>query len=51
MATEVQVRPGMEADLEALTDIYHHYVRETALTGDTVPLTPEQRRPWLRSHL
>ncbi|MFF9508171.1 GNAT family N-acetyltransferase [Streptomyces sp. NPDC014724] len=47
---EVQVRPGIEGDLVALTDIYNHYVRETALTFDTTPLTPEQRLPWLRSH-
>ena len=33
--TEVQVRPGVEADLEALTDIYNHYVRETPITFDT----------------
>ncbi|MFC9249306.1 GNAT family N-acetyltransferase [Streptomyces sp. NPDC057136] len=48
--TEVQVRPGLEGDVVALTDIYNHYVRETALTFDTVPFTPEQRLPWLRSH-
>ncbi|MFD6278483.1 GNAT family N-acetyltransferase [Streptomyces sp. NPDC060209] len=48
--TELQVRPGMEADLKALTDIYNHYVRETALTFDTVAFTPEERLPWLRSH-
>ncbi|MFB4423763.1 N-acetyltransferase family protein [Streptomyces sp. QL37] len=48
--TEVQVRPGVEADLEALTDIYNHYVRETALTFDTAAFTPEERLPWLRSH-
>ncbi|MFJ9059794.1 MULTISPECIES: GNAT family N-acetyltransferase [unclassified Streptomyces] len=48
--TEVQVRPGVEADLEALTDIYNHYVRETALTFDTVAFTPDQRLPWLHSH-
>lgn len=47
---EVQVRPGIEADLAALTDIYNHYVRETAITFDTVPFTPEERRPWLDSH-
>ncbi|MDN3293025.1 N-acetyltransferase family protein [Streptomyces ficellus] len=47
---EVQVRPGAEGDLTALTDIYNHYVRETAITFDTVPFAPEQRRPWLRSH-
>ncbi|MFJ2092086.1 GNAT family N-acetyltransferase [Streptomyces sp. NPDC087901] len=48
--TEVQVRPGNEGDLGPLTDIYNHYVRETALTFDTAPFTPEQRLPWLRSH-
>ncbi|MEU1439228.1 N-acetyltransferase family protein [Streptomyces sp. NPDC005786] len=47
---EVQVRAGIESDLEALTDIYNHYVRETALTFDTAPFTPEQRLPWLLSH-
>ncbi|OKK15505.1 GCN5 family acetyltransferase [Streptomyces sp. CB02488] len=48
--TEAQVRPGIEGDLEALTDIYNHYVRETALTFDTAPFTPGQRLPWLRSY-
>ncbi|MGW2568144.1 N-acetyltransferase family protein [Streptomyces sp. NPDC001537] len=48
--TEVQVRPGVEEDLEALTDIYNHYVRETPITFDTAVFTPEERRPWLLSH-
>src|SRR3954453_4869249 len=48
--TEVQVRPGTEADLETLTDIYNHYVRETPITFDTAVFTPEERRPWLLSH-
>ncbi|MFF4017933.1 GNAT family N-acetyltransferase [Streptomyces sp. NPDC001843] len=47
---EVQVRPGTEGDLEALTDIYNHYVRETPITFDITPFTPEERRPWLLSH-
>ncbi|MFJ3962818.1 GNAT family N-acetyltransferase [Streptomyces sp. NPDC090036] len=46
---EVQVRPGTEADLAPLTDLYNHYVRETAVTFDTAVFTPEQRRPWLHS--
>ncbi|MFD7457504.1 MULTISPECIES: GNAT family N-acetyltransferase [unclassified Streptomyces] len=53
MATEraeVQVRPGVEGDLTALTDLYNHYVRETAITFDTEIFTPEERRPWLLSH-
>ncbi|MEV6055893.1 N-acetyltransferase family protein [Streptomyces sp. NPDC052107] len=48
--TEVQVRPGAEGDLDALTAIYNHYVRETAITFDTAIFTPEERRPWLLSH-
>ncbi|AXL89157.1 GNAT family N-acetyltransferase [Streptomyces sp. CB09001] len=47
---EVQVRPGVEEDLKGLTDLYNHYVRETPLTFDTEPFTPEERRPWLLSH-
>ncbi|MFF9170464.1 MULTISPECIES: GNAT family N-acetyltransferase [unclassified Streptomyces] len=47
---EVQVRAGVEADLEALTDLYNHYVRETPITFDTAVFTPEERRPWLLSH-
>jgi phosphinothricin acetyltransferase len=46
----VQVRAGIEADLLALTEIYNHYVRETAITFDTVVFSPEQRRPWFDSH-
>ncbi|MEU9401449.1 GNAT family N-acetyltransferase [Streptomyces sp. SID4985] len=48
--TEVQVRPGTEADLDALTDLYNHYVRETAVTFDTAEFTRADRRPWLLSH-
>ncbi|MFG2345092.1 GNAT family N-acetyltransferase [Streptomyces phaeochromogenes] len=48
--TEVQVRPGVESDLGALTDIYNHYVRETPITFDTATFTPVERRPWLLSH-
>ncbi|EFL40856.1 MULTISPECIES: GNAT family N-acetyltransferase [Streptomyces] len=47
---EVQVRPGEEGDLRALTDLYNHYVRETAITFDTATFTPEERLPWLLSH-
>jgi phosphinothricin acetyltransferase len=46
----VQVSPGREDDLSALTDIYNHYVRETPITFDVTPITPDERRPWLLSH-
>ncbi|WSS20396.1 GNAT family N-acetyltransferase [Streptomyces sp. NBC_01190] len=45
-----QVTPAEEGDLGALTDIYNHYVRETAVTFDVTPLAPEERRTWLLSH-
>lgn len=38
---EVQVTAGTEADLPALTDLYNHYIRETCITFDTEPFTPE----------
>ncbi|MET8782287.1 MULTISPECIES: N-acetyltransferase family protein [unclassified Streptomyces] len=47
---EVQVRPGVESDLAALTDLYNHYVRKTPITFDTAVFTPQERRPWLLSH-
>jgi phosphinothricin acetyltransferase len=47
---EVQVSPGEEGDLATLTDIYNHYIRETAITFDVTPITPDERRPWLLSH-
>jgi phosphinothricin acetyltransferase len=46
----VQVSHGEEADLTALTDIYNHYIRETAITFDVTPVTPSERQPWLLSH-
>ena len=42
----VEVRPGTEADLEALNDIYNHYVREAHYTFDLEPVTMEWRREW-----
>jgi phosphinothricin acetyltransferase len=44
------VRPAVEADLAALTEIYNHYVLHTAITFDVHPFTPEARRPWFEAH-
>ncbi|MHC5904383.1 GNAT family N-acetyltransferase [Streptomyces sp. S6] len=49
-AAEVQVRPGIEGDLDSLTELYNHYVHETPITFDTAVFTAEERRPWLLSH-
>jgi len=43
---EVNVRPGAEDDLEAINDIYNHYVVETHVTFDDEPMPMEARREW-----
>ena len=40
------VRAATEDDLEAINDIYNHYVRETHMTFDDEPVTMEWRRDW-----
>ena len=49
MATHV-IRPAALDDLQQLTDIYNHYVINTAITFDVRPLTAEERRPWFDEH-
>jgi phosphinothricin acetyltransferase len=44
MAT--RIRPGVESDLADLTEIYNHYIRETAITFDLEPFRAADRRPW-----
>ena len=40
------VRAATDEDLEAINDIYNHYVRETHITFDDEPVTIEWRRDW-----
>jgi phosphinothricin acetyltransferase len=42
----VSVRPARPEDLPRLTDIYNHYVVDTAVTFDLDPYTVDQRREW-----
>ena len=44
---EVGIRRGVSGDLPELTELYNHYVRETAITFDVEPFTLATRRPWL----
>ena len=44
------VRAATLDDLEALTDIYNHYVVNTAITFDLQPLAPAARRGWFDQH-
>ena len=40
------IRPATEDDLEAINDIYNHYVAETHVTFDDEPMDMETRREW-----
>ena len=42
----IDVRPASEKDLEAINDIYNHYVVETHVTFDDQPMSMEGRREW-----
>jgi phosphinothricin acetyltransferase len=44
------IRPATLDDLPALTDIYNHYVVNTAITFDLIPFAPEGRRAWFDDH-
>jgi phosphinothricin acetyltransferase len=44
------IRRAALDDLPRLTEIYNHYVRETAITFDVDEYTVEKRRPWLEQH-
>jgi phosphinothricin acetyltransferase len=44
MSTEI--RPGRIEDLPAITDIYNHYVVNTAITFDLESFAVEARREW-----
>jgi phosphinothricin acetyltransferase len=47
---QIAVRPAIEDDLPALTDIYNHYVVNTPITFDLQPLTVDERREWFVEH-
>jgi phosphinothricin acetyltransferase len=40
------IRPGTDADLPALTDLYNHYVRTSVFTFDIEPYSVAAREPW-----
>jgi phosphinothricin acetyltransferase len=44
------VRPATLDDLPAMTDIYNHYVVNTAITFDLQAFTPAARRGWFDDH-
>ncbi len=42
------IRPGLFADLPALTALYNRYIETTPITFDLEPFTESQREPWFR---
>jgi phosphinothricin acetyltransferase len=44
------IRPATLGDLEALTEIYNHYVVNTAITFDLRTFTAAERRAWFDEH-
>jgi len=45
--TDIVLRRAVASDLEALLDLYNHYVANTHITFDVEPRTREQRKAWL----
>jgi phosphinothricin acetyltransferase len=45
-----EIRPATLDDLQALTDIYNHYVAHTAITFDLRTFTAGERRGWFDDH-
>jgi phosphinothricin acetyltransferase len=48
--TDLRIRLALPADLPRLTEIYNHYVVNTAITFDIEPFTVEQRASWFNLH-
>jgi phosphinothricin acetyltransferase len=46
-AGRLEIRSGSLADLASITEIYNHYIRETAITFDIEPFSAEERSSWL----
>jgi len=47
---EYSIRPATLDDLEALTEIYNHYIVHSAITFDLHPFTAAERRTWFDDH-
>ena len=48
--SELEIRAASEADLPQLTEIYNHYIVNTAFTFDVEPFSVERRRAGWFSH-
>jgi L-amino acid N-acyltransferase len=50
MTSTATIRPATEKDLEAINDIYNHYVQHSTCTYQEEPETLDNRRRWFREH-
>ena len=50
VTADIVVRPGSEADLTRINEIYNHYVVNTPITFDIEPISMPQRREWLNRY-
>lgn len=48
MKEDFIVRPIMQSDAEAITEIYNHYIKETAITFEVEPITAEEMASRIR---
>src|SRR5579859_3393055 len=46
MGEPLEIRAATDGDLEQVNDLYNHYVRESHVTFDVVPITLAARREW-----
>lgn len=46
----LEIRMAQEKDLAALTDLYNHYINNTAITFDLEPYSVQQRREWFEHY-
>lgn len=50
MTRRVSVRPARVDDLDAIVEIYNHYVLHSPTTFDVDPVTVEERRRWFEHY-
>ena len=48
--SDITIRPALLADLPQLTEIYNHYILNTAITFNTRPFTVDERAEWFEEH-
>ena len=47
---DIRVRPATAADLDAINEIFNHFVERCTCTYQTVRMKPEERAAWFAAH-